>query len=56
MDNVSYLAQSAFPLVWIAVPAIGAHLRARRATSPGNGWRSGSAGGPSARSASAACG
>ncbi|MBB5075683.1 hypothetical protein HNR40_001129 [Nonomuraea endophytica] len=24
MDNVSYLAQSAFPLVWILAPAIGA--------------------------------
>ncbi|RZQ62618.1 DUF6790 family protein [Amycolatopsis suaedae] len=34
MDNLSYLAQSAFPLVWILVPAIGAYLRARRARSP----------------------
>ena len=33
MDNLGYLAQSAFPLVWIVVPAIGAFLRARRATS-----------------------
>ncbi|RSN42216.1 hypothetical protein DMC64_29615 [Amycolatopsis sp. WAC 04197] len=31
MDNFSYLAQSAFPLVWMLVPAIGAFLRARRA-------------------------
>jgi hypothetical protein len=33
MDNLGYLAQSAFPLVWIVVPAIGAALRARHATS-----------------------
>ena len=33
MDNFSYLAQSAFPLVWIVVPAVGAFLRARHATS-----------------------
>ncbi|EWM16189.1 hypothetical protein KUTG_06493 [Kutzneria sp. 744] len=35
MDNTSFLAQSAFPLVWIVAPAIGAYVRARRATSPG---------------------
>lgn len=34
MDNVSYLAQSAFPVVWILVPAIGAFVRARHAASP----------------------
>lgn len=34
MDNVSYLAQSAFPMVWILVPAIGAFVRARHAASP----------------------
>jgi apolipoprotein N-acyltransferase len=34
MDNVSYLARSAFPVVWILVPAIGAFVRARRVTSP----------------------
>ncbi|MEV5572293.1 DUF6790 family protein [Spirillospora sp. NPDC052269] len=34
MDNVSYLAQSAFPLVWILVPTVGAFVRARHATSP----------------------
>ncbi|MFC5185508.1 DUF6790 family protein [Actinomadura harenae] len=34
MDNVSFLAQSAFPLVWILVPTIGALVRARHATSP----------------------
>lgn len=33
MDNFGYVAQSAFPLVWIVVPAIGAYLRARHATS-----------------------
>jgi hypothetical protein len=33
MDNFSYLAQSAFPLVWILVPALGAFVRARHATS-----------------------
>ncbi|WP_018681447.1 DUF6790 family protein [Actinokineospora enzanensis] len=33
MDTFSYLAQSAFPLVWILVPAIGAFVRARHATS-----------------------
>lgn len=33
MDTFGYLAQSAFPLVWILVPAIGAFLRARHATS-----------------------
>ncbi|MFC8710023.1 MULTISPECIES: DUF6790 family protein [unclassified Streptomyces] len=32
-DNFSYLARSAFPLVWILVPAAGAFLRARRAHS-----------------------
>ncbi|KFZ76617.1 hypothetical protein ED92_41560 [Amycolatopsis sp. MJM2582] len=31
MDNFSYLAQSAFPLVWMLVPAVGAFLRARHA-------------------------
>ncbi|MFI5564644.1 DUF6790 family protein [Amycolatopsis japonica] len=31
MDNFSYLAQSAFPLVWMLVPAVGAFLRARNA-------------------------
>ncbi|MFK0249143.1 DUF6790 family protein [Amycolatopsis azurea] len=34
MDNIAYLAQSAFPLVWVVVPAIGAALRARHASSP----------------------
>jgi len=34
MDNVSYFAQSAFPLVWVVVPAIGATIRARHASSP----------------------
>lgn len=34
MDNFSYLAQSAFPLVWILVPAIGAFVRTRHASSP----------------------
>ncbi|MCR6482894.1 hypothetical protein M8542_08690 [Amycolatopsis sp. OK19-0408] len=33
MDNLSFVAQSAFPLVWIVVPAIGAYVRGRRATS-----------------------
>lgn len=33
MDNFGYFAQSAFPLVWILVPAIGAFLRARHVTS-----------------------
>ncbi len=33
MDTFGYFAQSAFPLVWIVVPAIGAYLRARRVTS-----------------------
>lgn len=33
MDNFGYFAQSAFPLVWILVPAIGAYLRARHVTS-----------------------
>ncbi|MBB5857547.1 DUF6790 family protein [Amycolatopsis umgeniensis] len=33
MDNFSYLAQSAFPLVWVVVPAAGAAIRARHATS-----------------------
>ncbi|WP_409491069.1 DUF6790 family protein [Amycolatopsis sp. cmx-11-12] len=33
MDNFAYLAQSAFPLVWIVVPSIGAFIRARHATS-----------------------
>ncbi|GAA1996135.1 DUF6790 family protein [Amycolatopsis minnesotensis] len=32
--NTAYFAQSAFPLVWIVVPAIGAALKARHATSP----------------------
>ncbi|QWF78580.1 DUF6790 family protein [Amycolatopsis sp. CA-230715] len=32
--DIAYFAQSAFPLVWIVVPAIGAFLRARHATSP----------------------
>ncbi|WP_026423368.1 DUF6790 family protein [Actinokineospora inagensis] len=32
--DTSYLAQSAFPLVWLLVPAIGAFVRARRARSP----------------------
>ncbi len=32
MDN--YLAQSAFPLIWILVPAVGAFVRARHARSP----------------------
>ncbi|WP_424215759.1 DUF6790 family protein (plasmid) [Streptomyces sp. BI20] len=34
MDATSYVAQSAFPLVWIVVPAAGAFLRARKASSP----------------------
>jgi len=34
MDNITYLAQSAFPLVWVVVPAIGATIRARHASSP----------------------
>lgn len=34
MDLFTYLAQSAFPLVWILVPTIGAFIRARRARSP----------------------
>ncbi|WP_037303172.1 DUF6790 family protein [Amycolatopsis orientalis] len=33
MDNFTYLARSAFPLVWILVPAIGAFVRARHVTS-----------------------
>src|SRR4051812_45285755 len=33
MDTFGYFAQSAFPLVWILVPAIGASVRARHATS-----------------------
>ncbi|UOZ03569.1 DUF6790 family protein [Amycolatopsis sp. WQ 127309] len=33
MDNFGYVAQSAFPLVWILVPAIGAYLRGRHAAS-----------------------
>ncbi|WP_326948824.1 hypothetical protein OG439_08545 [Amycolatopsis sp. NBC_01307] len=33
MDNFGYLAQSAFPLVWILVPAIGAYVRGRHAAS-----------------------
>ncbi|MEA5362484.1 DUF6790 family protein [Amycolatopsis sp., V23-08] len=33
MDNFGYIAQSAFPLVWIVVPAIGAYVRGRHATS-----------------------
>jgi len=33
MNSFAYLAQSAFPLVWILVPALGAYLRARSATS-----------------------
>ncbi|MFD9891975.1 DUF6790 family protein [Amycolatopsis sp. NPDC059027] len=34
MDTFSYLAQSAFPVVWILIPAIGAAVRARRVASP----------------------
>ncbi|WP_019356599.1 DUF6790 family protein [Streptomyces sp. AA1529] len=34
MSNLSYLAQSAFPLVWLLVPAVGAFIRTRRAPSP----------------------
>lgn len=34
MDNLGYLARSAFPLVWILVPAIGAFVRTRHVTSP----------------------
>ncbi|MEV0675248.1 DUF6790 family protein [Actinosynnema sp. NPDC050436] len=34
MDTFSFLARSAFPLVWIVVPAIGAYLRTRRSPSP----------------------
>ncbi len=34
MSNLSYLAQSAFPLVWLVVPAVGAFVRARHAASP----------------------
>jgi hypothetical protein len=33
MDNSGYLAQSAFPLIWLLAPAIGAFVRARHATS-----------------------
>ncbi|UMO99505.1 DUF6790 family protein [Amycolatopsis sp. EV170708-02-1] len=33
MSTFSYLAQSAFPLVWMLVPAIGAFVRARHAPS-----------------------
>ncbi|WP_020663734.1 DUF6790 family protein [Amycolatopsis benzoatilytica] len=33
MTTASYLLQSAFPLVWIAAPAIGAYLRTRRVAS-----------------------
>ncbi|WP_033291789.1 DUF6790 family protein [Amycolatopsis jejuensis] len=33
MDTLSYLGRSAFPLVWILVPAAGAVVAARRATS-----------------------
>ncbi|MFD9891403.1 DUF6790 family protein [Amycolatopsis sp. NPDC059027] len=33
MDTFSYLAQSAFPVVWILIPAIGAAVRARHAAS-----------------------
>ncbi|MEU5694340.1 DUF6790 family protein [Actinosynnema sp. NPDC020468] len=33
MSTFSYVAQSAFPLIWILVPAIGAFLRARHAPS-----------------------
>ncbi|POM26653.1 hypothetical protein BTM25_10570 [Actinomadura rubteroloni] len=33
MDTIGYIAQSAFPLVWILVPAIGAFVRTRRVTS-----------------------
>ena len=34
MNTFSYLAQSAFPVLWILVPAIGAFVRARRARTP----------------------
>lgn len=34
MNDFAYLAQSAFPLVWVVVPAAGAFLRARHAASP----------------------
>lgn len=34
MSNLAYFAQSAFPLVWILVPAIGAFIRTRYAESP----------------------
>ncbi|WP_406011715.1 hypothetical protein OG520_00365 [Streptomyces sp. NBC_00984] len=34
MDTLSCLAQSAFPLVWILVPAVGAFVRTRHAQSP----------------------
>ncbi|MBO2447901.1 hypothetical protein J4573_12425 [Actinomadura barringtoniae] len=34
MNTISFTAQSAFPLVWIVVPAIGAFVRARHAASP----------------------
>ncbi|GAA3486849.1 DUF6790 family protein [Streptomyces cremeus] len=33
MSNLPYLAQSAFPLVWLVVPAAGAFVRARHAAS-----------------------
>ena len=34
MDNFLYLAQSAFPLLWILVPTIGALVRTRHTRSP----------------------
>ncbi|WP_030573630.1 DUF6790 family protein [Streptomyces aureocirculatus] len=34
MRSLSYLAQSAFPLVWLLVPAVGAFIRTRHAPSP----------------------
>ncbi|MFC0545468.1 DUF6790 family protein [Kutzneria chonburiensis] len=34
MDTTSYLLQSAFPVIWILVPAVGAYLKARRADTP----------------------
>ncbi|MCP2341371.1 DUF6790 family protein [Actinomadura rupiterrae] len=33
MDSIGYVAQSAFPVAWILVPALGASVRARRARS-----------------------
>ena len=34
MNSFSYLAQSAFPLVWILIPTVGAFIRTRNAQSP----------------------